>query len=67
MDLQEIEVFIEKDGSVRLEVRGCKGMSCLDLTRELEQALGGQILDRQMTPESQEVPQEATEQQRLGS
>ena len=34
MELQEIDVFIEKDGRVRIEVRGAKGMSCLDLTKE---------------------------------
>jgi hypothetical protein len=26
MELQEIEVFIEKDGQVRIEVRGVNGM-----------------------------------------
>jgi len=65
MDLQEIEVFIEKDGTVRVEVRGCKGPACLDLTRGLEQALGGEVLDRRMTAESQEAPQQTGEQQWL--
>ena len=65
MELQEIEVFIEKDGSVRSEVRGCKGPACLDLTRDLEQALGGQVLDRQMTAESQETTEQAVDQQWL--
>ncbi|MGH9937257.1 MAG: DUF2997 domain-containing protein, partial [Blastocatellia bacterium] len=41
MELQEIDVFIEKDGQVRIEVRGVKGGSCLDITAALEQALGG--------------------------
>jgi hypothetical protein len=58
MELQEIDVFIEKDGRVRIEVRGAKGGACLDLTRDLEAALGGQIEDRQMTPESHEIAQE---------
>ena len=31
MELQEIDVFIEKDGQVRLEIRGAKGTQCLDL------------------------------------
>src|SRR5262249_29060563 len=35
MELQEIDVFIENDGKVRIEVRGVKGGACLDLTRNL--------------------------------
>lgn len=66
MEMQEIDVIIEKDGQVRLEVRGVKGTSCLDLTRDLEQALGGEVEERQMTAESQEAPQGVQEQQYLG-
>lgn len=58
MEFQEIEVFIEKDGQVRIEVRGVKGTSCLDLTKALEAALGGQIEAREMTPEASETTQE---------
>ena len=58
MELQEIEVFIEKDGRVLIQVRGTKGLACLDLTRELEVALGGQIEAREMTPEAYEVIQD---------
>lgn len=58
MEFQEIEVFIDKDGQVRIEVRGVKGMSCLDLTKDLETALGGQIEAREMTPEAHETVQE---------
>ena len=54
MELQEIEVFIDPDGQVRVEVRGVKGTQCLDLTRSLETALGGQVLDREMRPEAYE-------------
>jgi hypothetical protein len=63
MDLQEVEVFIEKNGSVRVEVRGVKGMSCLDVTRALEAALGGQVQDRQLTPEAHETQQQVGQQQ----
>ena len=58
MELQEIEVFIDKNGQVRIEVRGVKGMSCLDLTEDLERVLGGQIEAREMTPEAHETTQE---------
>ncbi len=54
MDLEEIEVIIEKDGRVRIQVRGAKGNACLDLTQELEEALGGQVESREMTPEALE-------------
>jgi hypothetical protein len=65
MEMQEIEVFIDKTGQVRVEVRGAKGMSCLDLTKALEAALGGQVEDRQMTPEAYETPEQVQEQQWL--
>jgi hypothetical protein len=55
MELQEIDVFIEKDGQVRVEARGVKGTSCLDITAALEQALGGQIDSREMTSDSYET------------
>lgn len=56
MQLEEIEVLIEKDGRVRIQVRGVKGEACLDLTQALEQALGGEIEERRMTPEAYETP-----------
>jgi hypothetical protein len=59
MDLQEIEVFIDKDGQVRVEVRGVKGTQCLELTRTLEEALGGQVLVREMRPEAYDPQPEA--------
>lgn len=52
MELQEIEVVIGKDGQVQIQVRGVNGPKCLDLTRELEAALGGDILSRVMKPEA---------------
>lgn len=54
MEMQEIEVYIDKNGKVRIEVRGVKGQSCLDITKALEEALGGEIESREMTPESLE-------------
>jgi hypothetical protein len=63
MELQEIDVFIEKDGQVKIEIRGVKGMSCLDLTKDLEAVLGNQIVAREMTPEADEVGQEQVQQQ----
>lgn len=57
MDLQEVVITIEKDGQVKLEVKGVKGPSCLDLTKGLEEALGGQIDSRDFKPEFYEDQQ----------
>ena len=65
MEMQEIDVYIDKDGEVRIEVRGVKGKSCLDITQELEAALGGKIDSREETPEMQESPQSNQDQQWL--
>lgn len=54
MEIQEIEVTIGKDGEVQIQVRGVKGMKCLELTKELEEALGGEILAMVMTADSVE-------------
>lgn len=37
---QEIEFTIQPDGSVDIAVKGAKGKSCTELTREIEEALG---------------------------
>jgi hypothetical protein len=63
MELQEIDVFIEKDGQVKIEIRGVKGMSCLDLTKDLEAVLGNQTVIREMTPEADEIGQELQQEQ----
>jgi hypothetical protein len=55
MEIQEIEVTIGENGKVLIHVRGIKGEACLDITRSLERALGGE-LTREMTPEALENP-----------
>jgi hypothetical protein len=56
MELQEIEVVIGPDGTTRIEVRGVAGPSCLELTADLEKALGGEVLERERTAEAQQAP-----------
>lgn len=63
MELQEIDVFVEKDGQIRIEVRGVKGMSCLDLTKDLEAVLGDRITNRELTPEADETSQAVVQEQ----
>jgi Protein of unknown function (DUF2997) len=55
MEIQEIEVFIDADGQVEVRVHGVKGTSCLDITRPLEEALGGEVELREMTPDAEET------------
>ncbi len=47
---QEIEVTIGPDGQVTLRPRGVQGPACLDLTKELEAALG-EVTSRELTSE----------------
>lgn len=61
MELQEIDVYIDRDGEVRIEVRGVIGKSCLDLTVELEKALGNNIIFREMTHEADQLVQESVD------
>lgn len=67
MELQEIEITIGKDGKVQVQVRGVKGLKCLELTKELEEALGGEILARIMTPEAVEEDTDIDLNQQVGT
>jgi hypothetical protein len=53
MRKQDIEIVINAKGEVTFEVKGVKGGSCMDETKFLEQALGGEgaIVDQQKTSE----------------
>jgi hypothetical protein len=50
---QDIEIVINPKGEVTFQVKGVKGGSCLDETKFLEAALGGEgaIVDQQKTGE----------------
>ncbi|MDC7220334.1 MAG: DUF2997 domain-containing protein [Spirochaetales bacterium] len=37
---QEMEITIGKDGQVQIHVQGVDGKSCMELTKDLEDALG---------------------------
>jgi hypothetical protein len=51
MEVQEVEIFITPDGKISFEVRGVPGRRCLDLTSDLEDDLGGSVLERIETSE----------------
>ena len=59
MRKQDIEIVINAKGEVTFQVKGMKGGSCLDETKFLEQALGGEILVREPTSEYYEQSEEA--------
>jgi hypothetical protein len=70
VELQEIEVFIDASGEVRVEVKGVTGPSCLAMTAGLESALGAEIVSREVSPEAAaaiEVTQEAGIRQQIGN
>lgn len=53
MRKQDIEIVIDKKGTVTFQVKGIKGGSCVDETKFLEAALGGDaaVVDQQKTSE----------------
>ncbi len=53
MRKQDIEIVINEKGEVTFTVKGMKGGSCMDETKFLEQALGGDaaVVDQQKTSE----------------
>ncbi len=46
-----IKIEIDKKGKVSFTVEGVKGDACLAETKFLEEALGGQVVERQTTAE----------------
>ncbi len=60
---QEIAFNIGPDGSVEIEVKGVKGADCVELTRELEEALGivkNRVYTSEYYQEEQSVTQKVT-------
>ncbi len=56
-DKQELEITIDDEGNVQIKVIGASGPSCLDLTKDIEAALGV-VTDRQRTSDFYQQPQE---------
>jgi len=54
MEMQEIEVTIDKNGQTQIHVMGIKGKACLEITRELEKILGGNLVEQELTSEALE-------------
>ncbi|MCE5297394.1 MAG: DUF2997 domain-containing protein [Methanoregulaceae archaeon] len=53
MDIQELEIQVDRDGNVTVHVKGVKGDECVALTKSIEDALG-RVADRSLTHEHYE-------------
>ena len=51
MRKQDIEIVITPKGEVTFVVKGVKGGSCIDETKFLEAALGGEVVEQEKTSE----------------
>ena len=60
MRKQDIEITISPDGEVSFTVKGVKGSACLDETRFLEEAAGGEVVEQEKTSEYYEAGQGAS-------
>ncbi|MBI3097681.1 MAG: DUF2997 domain-containing protein [Planctomycetes bacterium] len=67
-EIQEVDVFIGRDGRVRVEIRGVKGPACTEITKEMTELLGGRVVDHQRTDEYDQSPlsQDQDDRPRLG-
>jgi hypothetical protein len=57
MEMQELEITIDKEGRVQVEVRGIHGEGCVELTKNIENAVGT-VEERKYTAEYYEQPVE---------
>ncbi len=51
MQKQDIIITIGPDGEVSFTIKGAKGKSCINETKFLEEALGGEVQEREFTAE----------------
>lgn len=58
MKKDELEISITKDGEVSLNVIGAKGKKCLDLSKDIEEALGI-VTSRETKPQFYEQDSES--------
>lgn len=63
MEMQELEIVIDQEGTVEITVKGAKGDACLDATQQLEEAIG-EIEKRTFSAEYYEPQVTLTERQR---
>lgn len=64
MEMQELEITIDREGKVQVAVRGIRGEGCLALTRNMETAVGT-VEGREYTAEYYEQPVNVADQQNV--
>jgi len=65
MDMQELEITIDRDGKIQMKVTGAHGEECLALTKNIEDA-AGVVEERVYSAEYYEQPVTLDNRQRLG-
>jgi hypothetical protein len=55
MEMEELEITIDKEGRVQVAVRGIHGEVCVALTKNIENAVG-EVEEREYTAEYYEQP-----------
>ena len=55
MEMQEMEITIDKEGRIQVKVSGAHGSDCLAMTKNLEEA-AGVVEERRYTAEYYEQP-----------
>jgi len=60
--MKQIEIVVDKTGSVKIEAKNFSGTSCADATRPFQNALGV-ATDNQFKPEYYETQTEQVEEQ----
>jgi len=63
MSEERIEVTIDRNGNVSMKVIGVKGPKCQEITAPIVEALGGEVLEHDTTPEFYEQILEEDQQQ----
>ncbi len=54
--METMEIIIDSEGAVTITVKGVKGKSCKDVTKQIEKALGSVTSDKPTSEMSEEVP-----------
>jgi hypothetical protein len=55
MEMQEMEITIDREGRIQVKVRGAHGSDCLAMTKNIEEA-AGVVEERRYTAEYYEQP-----------
>ncbi len=50
MDMQEVEIRVDREGNVAIHVQGIRGEECIRITKSIEEALGD-LTDRLLSGE----------------